>query len=55
MPTRTDVLTLGNRLTEIEERLTNIESILRGFAPAPASEPKVPTPRPPRTKKPPED
>lgn len=55
VPTRTDVLTLGNRLTEIEERLASIESLLRGMAPAEPAEPPAPAPRPPRTKRPPEE
>jgi polyhydroxyalkanoic acid synthase PhaR subunit len=57
MPTRTDVLTLGNRLTEIEERLASIESLLRDLAPVAAEPAPAPAPvaRPPRTKRPPED
>ena len=54
MPSRTDVLSLGNRLTEIEERLTGIEDALRALMPeAKRAEPATPTVMPPRTKKPP--
>ncbi len=55
MPTRTDVLTLGNRLVEIEERLTSIESLLQAMGPEAKPEAAPPRPRPPRTKKPPAD
>jgi polyhydroxyalkanoic acid synthase PhaR subunit len=56
LPTRTDILALSNRLTEIEERLTSIEALLRGFSPAPAAQGTASrTKRPPRTKKPPEE
>ncbi len=58
MPTRTDVLSLGNRLSEIEERLGGIESALRALAVASGAQnggggeqPAVA--RPPRTKTPP--
>jgi polyhydroxyalkanoic acid synthase PhaR subunit len=55
MPSRTDVLTLGSRLIEIEERLASIESLLRGLSAAPVAEAAdngVEAVRPPRTKKP---
>ena len=56
LPSRTDVLTLGNRLIEIEERLTAIEALLRGLSVAPAAaaaeQAAAETVRPPRTKKP---
>jgi polyhydroxyalkanoic acid synthase PhaR subunit len=56
MPTRTDVLSLGNRLEDIEQRLASIEEALaialRGSAsPAPGST-SVPAKKPARTKKP---
>lgn len=53
MPTRTDVLTLGNRLTDIEDRLAGIETALTKLAPAPAQAKAVSRPKPARTKKPP--
>ena len=54
MPTRTDVLTLGNRLTDIEDRLTGIEAAISklGTASAPGKV-AAPAPKPRRTKKPP--
>jgi polyhydroxyalkanoic acid synthase PhaR subunit len=59
VPTRSDILNLGERLTAIEERLTVIESELRSLSRRPASTSsgapttvKPATPRPPRTKKP---
>jgi polyhydroxyalkanoic acid synthase PhaR subunit len=58
LPTRTDVLTLSNRLTEIEERLTAIEALLRGLSPEDSGHKQAaPTraKRPPRTKQPPAD
>ncbi len=57
VPTRTDVLSLGNRLTEIEERLGSIESALVDLKPVEkraataAAAPAVVMP--PRTKRPP--
>jgi len=56
MPTRTDVLSLGNRLDNIEQRLASIEEALaialRGSAsPAPGSS-SAPAQKPARTKKP---
>jgi polyhydroxyalkanoic acid synthase PhaR subunit len=54
LPTRTDVISQGERLSSIEERLTSIEASLArlsgaGEAPDRASIPKQ---RPPRTKQP---
>lgn len=51
IPTRTDVLSLGERLAIIEERLASIESLLRNVAPEAATSPA--RPRPKRTRKPP--
>ncbi|GIW13229.1 MAG: hypothetical protein KatS3mg062_0668 [Tepidiforma sp.] len=57
MPSRQEVLALGERLSAIEERLGRIEGMLARQATAPAgaaSENGAPAaPRPPRTKKPP--
>ncbi len=50
MPTRDDLVTLGERLSVIEDRLNNIENLLRQGAEA-ADKPAQPKPR--RTKKPP--
>jgi hypothetical protein len=62
VPTRNDVLSLGNRLTEIETRLLSIEDAVRAIKTietnggTPVAEPAaVATPRPARTRKPPED
>ena len=54
LPTRTDVLSLANRLAEIEERLMNIEQGLQDMAPAEKSRQAkaAPVKRPARTKKP---
>jgi polyhydroxyalkanoic acid synthase PhaR subunit len=58
VPTRTDVLSLANRLSEIEERLGSIEDAVRTTrveAPAGAEPRMIDAPaaaRPPRTKKP---
>ena len=57
LPTRTDVLSLGNRIGEVEERLGNIERTLQAVAAASgAEERKAATAavvaRPPRTKRP---
>jgi polyhydroxyalkanoic acid synthase PhaR subunit len=54
LPTRTDVISQGERLSKIEERLTSIEASLArparaGGAPEGAS---IPVQRPPRTKQP---
>jgi polyhydroxyalkanoic acid synthase PhaR subunit len=53
MPTRTDVLTLGDRLTQIEERLTSIESLVKAAAPERPTAAEQPRKKPARTKKPP--
>lgn len=60
LPTRTDILSLGERLSAIEDRLGGIESSLTALkaapaakaaaAPSPAAAATIP--RPPRTKKP---
>ncbi|MFN0147681.1 MAG: poly(R)-hydroxyalkanoic acid synthase subunit PhaE [Dehalococcoidia bacterium] len=56
VPTRTDVLSLGNRLTEIEERLGAIESSVGALVPASARHEAAgapaAVPKPPRTKQP---
>jgi polyhydroxyalkanoic acid synthase PhaR subunit len=57
VPTRSDVLSLGERLTVLEERLIRIEQLLTRAAAAaapPAGEAAAPAakPRPPRTRKP---
>lgn len=55
LPTRTDILMLGDRLAMIEDRLAGIERMLAasGIAdPAPAGD-ASPVARPPRTKQPP--
>jgi len=55
VPTRTDVLALGDRLLAIEDRLATIEAqITTALANAPATSSNSATPRPRRTKKPPE-
>jgi hypothetical protein len=55
MPTRADVLALGDRLAMIEDRLADIERMLAraGVAPGPAGDGATPSGRPPRTKQPP--
>ena len=57
IPTRTDVLSLGNRIGEVEERLASIERTLQTVAAASGaverkSTAASPVARPPRTKKP---
>jgi polyhydroxyalkanoic acid synthase PhaR subunit len=57
LPTRTDILALGQRLSGIEERLAGLERVLAALnapeAGAPAEERPAPaTARPPRTKRP---
>lgn len=57
IPTRTDVLSLGNRIGEVEERLANIERTLQAVAAASGAAERKPATataaaRPPRTKKP---
>ena len=57
MPTRTDVLSLGTRLSAIEERLTALEAATARLAPPTAAAADrastAAAPRPARTKKPP--
>jgi polyhydroxyalkanoic acid synthase PhaR subunit len=60
MPTRTDILDLGTRLSGIEERLSGIEAAIAGSVrqqpggtAASASPEATAVPRPPRTKRPP--
>src|SRR5262245_2497846 len=55
MPTRADVLTLGDRLAMIEDRLAEIERMLArsGLAARSAADGAAASPRPPRTKQPP--
>ena len=57
LPTRTDVLTLGNRLVEIEDRLSKIEAQLEKMAATEGQEEDGPSPRkkPARTRKPPKE
>src|SRR5271154_2956327 len=54
LPTRSDVVDLGQRLSMIESRLLSIENSLAKMAGPELSESlsKVASPRPPRTKKP---
>jgi polyhydroxyalkanoic acid synthase PhaR subunit len=53
VPTRTDVLALGDRLAAIEERLESIESKVARLADGESKQPlKAEFPRPPRTRKP---
>jgi polyhydroxyalkanoic acid synthase PhaR subunit len=54
MPTRTDILTLGDRLAMIEDRLAGIERMLTaaGTSAAPADGATAAAMRPPRTKQP---
>jgi polyhydroxyalkanoic acid synthase PhaR subunit len=53
VPTRNDILALGERLSQIEDRLSNIENTLRAnAAPLPAPAAAAAVTRPPRTKKP---
>ncbi len=54
MPTRTDVLSLGNRLSEIEERLASLETAVLALQPGALARATgaAPIPRPPRTRKP---
>ncbi|MFN0096723.1 MAG: hypothetical protein ACKVVT_18350 [Dehalococcoidia bacterium] len=60
VPTRTDVLSIGNRLSEIEERLGGIETAIRAMAAAnghtgQAAPEAAAAVRPPRTKRPPSE
>jgi hypothetical protein len=54
LPTRSDVLDLGQRLSTIESRLAAMEAILARLAPmgAGVGDLAAAVPRPPRTKKP---
>jgi hypothetical protein len=53
LPTRSDVIDLGQRLSSIESRLSAMEEILGHLAPkSPASGAAAAVPRPPRTKRP---
>lgn len=60
VPTRNDVIAIGERLSQIEDRLVAIEdavsAVRRGTSPADtagiATNGTAPAPRPPRTKKP---
>jgi hypothetical protein len=54
LPTRSDVLDLGQRLSTIESRLAAMEAILGRLAPTGATvvDSAAAVPRPPRTKKP---
>jgi hypothetical protein len=54
LPTRTDVISQGERLTSIEERLTSIEASLARLAGAGEATDgaSIPIRRPPRTKQP---
>lgn len=56
VPTRGDVLSLGERISALEERLIRIEGLLmKSAAVAPAAKPEssaASKPRPPRTRKP---
>ena len=50
MPSRDDVIRIGERLQHLEKRLTHIESLLGSAAPPPDA-----SPQPPRTRQPPPD
>jgi polyhydroxyalkanoic acid synthase PhaR subunit len=59
IPTRTDIMSLGDRLSAIEERLVEMEQLLARIQPPAASanadnapRPRAEVPRPPRTRKP---
>ncbi len=55
VPTRSDVLSLGERITALEDRLIRIETLLTKAAAASVAKPQAPagaTARPPRTRKP---
>lgn len=58
MPTRTDILSLGERLSAIEDHLGKIEASIAALKSAPTVKAVIPEtpvaviPRPPRTKKP---
>jgi polyhydroxyalkanoate synthase subunit PhaE len=57
LPTRSDILSLSDRLSDIEKRLASIEERMERLAgsgptPTPTSASTATAPRPPRTKKP---
>lgn len=53
LPTRTDIIALGERLTVIEERLSGIETLLSATRnPVPTAPVTEAAPKPTRTKKP---
>ena len=53
MPSRTDILDLGGRLAQVEERLANIERVLLAMVGEKSGlAPEERPPRPPRTRKP---
>jgi polyhydroxyalkanoic acid synthase PhaR subunit len=53
LPTRSDVLSLGDRLAGIEKRLASVEERMeRLVGPSPSPAPAATAPRPPRTKRP---
>ncbi len=52
MPTRADIMTLGDRLAMIEDRLTAIERMLARPEAQRAGDAVAPVTRPPRTKQP---
>jgi len=54
LPTRTDMLALGDRLAALEDRLARIEGVLRASSPGNgAAGAEAAVPRPPRTRRPP--
>jgi polyhydroxyalkanoic acid synthase PhaR subunit len=53
IPTRNDILALGERLSQIEDRLGRIEDAVMAARVSAAAPPAAAAPRPPRTKKPP--
>jgi polyhydroxyalkanoic acid synthase PhaR subunit len=52
IPSRSDILSLGDRIGAIEDRLTSIESALQGMKAGRPSADAPAAPRPPRTRKP---
>jgi Poly(R)-hydroxyalkanoic acid synthase subunit (PHA_synth_III_E) len=55
MPSRADIMTLGDRLAMIEDRLAGIERMLAGMGAPSGAVAAAPAARPPRTKQPPSD
>ena len=53
IPTRSDILALGERLSQIEDRIGRIEDALLASKVAAAAPPAAAAARPPRTKNPP--